>query len=277
MESTILFGIHLSSWTTDMLKGAIRQLFQEHYTIDRIRASETKSALVIRLERFQRGLTQEDVNTITERFRDRAYVWYEAPRARVARELLAAASRVHADPEVLVNNGEPADAVMSGIVADEELNMQDPQHQPPAQNVGFCVICSDDDAPAAGLGRPLPDDERHLQVCLACYGRSLDAQNEQHLQNIELKARNDQAQAQINDLRRENSLMEKHQIVDGPLKRVLHESIRQFFLFLNDVEFLLNKSSDDGDKLRSIQCLLTRNKEEDKVRRETYHRERGYR
>ncbi|KAF7887591.1 hypothetical protein EAF00_009885 [Botryotinia globosa] len=156
MESTILFGIHLSCWAADI-------------------ASETKSVLVVRLERFQRGLTQEDVDTITGRFKNRGYVWYEAPRARVAGELLASASRVHASPEISVNNGEPADAVMSGIVADEELNMQDPQYQASAQNAGFCVLCSDDDTPAAGIGHPPPYDERHVQVCLACYGRSLDA------------------------------------------------------------------------------------------------------
>ncbi|TGO68482.1 hypothetical protein BOTNAR_0024g00330 [Botryotinia narcissicola] len=257
-----------------MLKGAIRQLFQDYCTIDRVRASETKSVLVVRLERFQRGLTQEDVDTITEGFKDRGYVWYEVPRARVVGELLASASRVHANSEISVNNGEPADAVMSGIVADEELNMQDSQHQTSAQNAGFCVIFSDDDTPAPGIGHPPPDDERHVQVCLACYGRSLDAHNEEHLQNIELKARNDQAQAQIDELRRQNSTLEGRHTLHGALKRVLHDSRREYFFFLMKVGLALDDPSNDGDKLRRIECLFTRYKEEDKARRETYMRGR---
>ncbi|TEY78482.1 hypothetical protein BOTCAL_0048g00080 [Botryotinia calthae] len=220
MESTILFGTHISLWTADMLKGAIRQLFQEHYIIDRVRESETEVVLVVRLERFQRGLTEEDVGTITERFTDRGYVWYEAPRARVAGGFLAA-SRVHANLEPSANNGEAADAVMSGIVSEEELNMQDPQQQPSAQHARSCVICSDDDAPAAGLVQPSPDDESHVKVYLACYRSSLDAQNEEHVRNVELKAQSDKAQAQIDNLRNQNSTLDARAFLE-----VAH---RQFF------------------------------------------------
>ncbi|KAM0128310.1 hypothetical protein ACHAP3_008362 [Botrytis cinerea] len=199
-----------------MLKGAIRQLFQEHYLPDR-------SILVVRLERFQRGLTQEDVGIITERFTDRGYIWYEAPRARFAGGLLAA-SRVHADPEVSVNSGEAEDAVMSSILLGEELNMQDPQQQPSAQHAPSCVICSGDDAPAVDLVQPPPDDESHVQVCLACYRSSLDAQNEEHVRNVELKARNNQAQAQIDNLRNQNSNLDARPFLEITHRQFLRES-----------------------------------------------------
>ncbi|KAK8903402.1 hypothetical protein QC760_007878 [Botrytis cinerea] len=220
---------------------------------------------ILRLERFQRGLTQEDVGIITERFTDRGYIWYEAPRARFAGGLLAA-SRVHADPEVSVNSGEAEDAVMRSIVVGEELNMQDPQQQPSAQHAPSCVICSGDDAPAVDLVQPPPGDESHVQVCLACYRSSLDAQNEEHVRNVELKARNDQAQAQIDNLRNQNSNLDARPFLEVTHRQFLRESRHDLSTILNLSQSMLNEPRDYGTQFQRLHQLLMRFSEKDKTR-----------
>lgn len=151
MELIIWFGIHPSHWTTDMLKSAIRQLFQEHYLIDRARKSETKAVLVVRLERFQWGLTQE----------------------------------------------------------------------------------------------------------------------EEHVRNIELKARNDQAQAQIDNLRNPNSNLEARPFLEVTHRQFWRESRHDLSTILNFSQSILNEPHDYGPQFQRLHQLLTRFSEKDKTRCES--------
>ncbi|TGO29192.1 hypothetical protein BPAE_0018g00150 [Botrytis paeoniae] len=174
-------------------------------------------------------------------------------KARLAGERLAE-SRVHADPDISVKNGEPADVVMSGIVADEELDMRNPNNNVQHKTRDFALY-----APMTMLPQQA-----------SC----LDAQNEEHARNIDFKARNDQAQAQIDDLRRQNSTLEARHILPEALRQVLHESRRELTLILKSMGRILDSSRDDGDKLQRIQYLLTMIQEEDTTRLETYRRGR---
>lgn len=255
----LLFGLHSSLWSVYQLETAIKELIRDHYVIDPVRSSDTRPTLIMRLERLQRTLTQEEVSSITEIFQDRGY----APRRRVTRAGRAAgevAARV-ATPNAVVEvcgdmeridpnigDGESAVPTSAGVasagdvinsqadiemgsVTEEGSNVQQQQPPPIPRNAGSCVIGHEDHVSPA-------------HICLECYGRGIEAQGQDLLRATMQVAT---LGVQINELRDQNLELER---INTNQSHTSDEQLRESQQQCQELQRLLQESTAARETLR---------------------------